>query len=261
MTSRWQRAAENLIAEHRDAKDFRSCAAEAGIASIDDAYEVQREYARLRQLSSGSARAGYKIGLTSKTMQQMCGIDTPVSGVVFSDRIVSSPAQLQRSRFGRLGLEFEIAVRIGSDLHAHTPSLSIDQVAAAVDGVCAAIELVDDRNCDYATLDVHSLIADNAWNAGIVLGSFVSPWPDLHAVEGTVSADGVEIGRGVGSDVLGHPFMPLTWLANQLIRDHSYLRAGDVVMTGSLIKTQFPGTATSYEYQLAGVGQVSCHVL
>jgi 2-keto-4-pentenoate hydratase len=261
MTSVWRNLAETLAAEHRALKPFRPFAADNAIKTIADAYAAQREYVLLRQDKLGSERAGYKIGLTSKAMQAMCGIDTPVSGIVFADHVLPSPARLQRSQHGRLGLEFEIAVRMGKDLRAPGATLSIDQVADAVDGVSAAIELVDDRNCDYATLDVLSLIADNAWNAGIVLGAFATSWPDLARVQGIVSANGAEIGRGVGADALGHPFVPLAWLANQVIRDGSYLRAGDIIMTGSLIKTQFPAIATHFDYELKGIGQVSCHVV
>ena len=260
MTSQWQDTAKALLAQHRDGAVFRSLRADAGIASAADAYRVQREYVLLRQSESGAARAGYKIGLTSKTMQEMCGIDTPVSGVVLDDQVFASSARLERSQYGRLGLEFEIAVRLGRDLHGRGNELSRDEVGAAVDGVCAAIELVDDRNCDYATLDVLSLIADNAWNAGIVLGSFATSWPELGELQGIVSANGTIVGRGRGADALGHPFVPLTWLANQLLREGSALKAGDIVMTGSLVKTQFPAVATRFDYDLLGVGGVSCHV-
>ena len=76
-------------------------------------------------------------------------------------------------------MEFEIAMRIGRDTpgEEHTAH----SVRTHVDGVCAGIEIVDDRHADYKTLDVRGLVADNSWNEGMVLSPWVSPWPDLGA--------------------------------------------------------------------------------
>ena len=106
-------------------------------------------------------------------------------------------------------MEFEIAVRLKRDLVPSGDVPTLADVAAAVDAVCPAIEIVDDRSADYRALDVLSLIADNSWNAGIVLGEFVRDWPDLATIEGIVSTDGKAVDRGSGGDVLGHPFHPV----------------------------------------------------
>jgi 2-keto-4-pentenoate hydratase len=258
--SRWLSIARQLIADHRAGTRFEPFAAASGVRTLADAYAVQREHVRLQQAVSGSFRAGYKIGLTSRQMQNMCGINSPVSGVIMSDRVLSTPLELSASRFGRLGLEFEIAVRMGRDVRRTDDAVSVGDIGKAVDAVCAAIELVDDRSCDYGKLDVLSLVADNSWNAGIVRGAWLQQWGELADMEGTVSANGTEIARGFGRDVLGHPFNPLAWLANHLADNDTYLRAGDIVMTGSIIKTHFPATSTYYQFNVEGLGQVSCQV-
>ena len=88
-------------------------------------------------------------------------------------------------------------------------------------------------------MEALSLIADNSWNSGIVLGEFVKAWPDLATVEGLVSVDGIPLDRGLGGDVLGHPFHPVAWLARHLAAQGGGLRAGDIVMTGSIVTTNF----------------------
>ena len=75
-------------------------------------------------------------------------------------------------------------VRLKRDLVPEGGVPSLVEVAAAVDAVAPAIEIVDDRRADYRALDALSLIADNAWNAGIVLGDFVQAWPELASIEG-----------------------------------------------------------------------------
>ncbi len=251
--------ARTLAAEHAAGAPFRPFAVSGGIDGLPAAYRVQDAFVRLLR-ADGAAVAGYKIGLTSPRMQAMCGIDTPVAGVVLGPRVHASGVVLEARRYGRLGLEFEIGVRLGRDLKPQGEPFARDAVAAAVDAVFPAIELVDDRRCDYKTLDVLSLVADNAWNAGIVAGEPRGEWPALDACEGVVWADGVELDRGFGRDALGHPFNPLTWLANHLAASGGRLSAGDIVLTGSIVPTQFPTRTTRYRYALAGLGEVAAEV-
>ncbi len=256
MTPRVLEAARMLIDEHRRGIKFAPFAARYGIARVDDAYAVQREFVRLEQAARQTRAVGYKIGLTSKRMQAMCGIDSPIAGVVLADRVHASGARLKPAAHGRAGLEFEIAVRLGRDLPPGASALDLADVATAVDAVAPAIEIVDDRHADYGKLDVLSLIADNAWNAGIVLGAFVSAWPDLAGIEGLVSLDGEVVDRGFGRDVLGHPFAPVAWLATHLAAQGTLLRAGDIIMTGSLVTTKFPDRACAWRYEPVGLGAV-----
>ena len=60
----------------------------------------------------------------------------------------------------------------------------------------------------------------------------------------------------MGRDVLGHPFEPLTWLANHLAKTGEGLRAGEIVLTGSLVTTRFPTETETYEFELVGLGTV-----
>lgn len=254
------KAAAALMDEHSRGVKFRPFASAFGIARVDSAYAVQREYVQRQMEARGVGAAGYKIGLTSKRMQDMCKIDSPVAGIVLQDRVHPSGKSLASSAYGRLGLEFEIAVRLGRDLHPGGGILGLAEVADAVDAVAPAIEIVDDRNADYGTLDALSLIADNAWNAGIVLGTFVRAWPDLASIEGVVCADGKVIDRGYGRDVLGHPFNSVAWLATHLAEMGSALRAGDIVMTGNLVTTKFPDRSSVYRFDVIGLGSVEVSI-
>ena len=254
------RAAQTLVNEHRSGARFQPFAAAFGIGGVDDAYAVQREYVRLQIQARTASAAGYKIGLTTKRMQEMCGIDSPIAGVVLKDRVHQSGATVSASAYGRAGLEFEIAVRLGRDLVPAGHVLGLAEVAEAVDAVCPAIEIIDDRHADYSGLEVLSVIADNSWNAGIVLGDFAHSWPDLGSIEGIVSLNGENTDRGFGRDVLGHPFHPVAWLASHLAQNGTPLRAGDIVMTGNLVTTKFPERPCTYRFDLIGLGSVELSV-
>jgi 2-keto-4-pentenoate hydratase len=131
----------------------------------------------------------------------------------------------------------------------------MDEVAEAVDAVAPAFEVIDDRNSAYP-LDLLSLVADNAWNEGIVLGEWRTSWSDLAAARGVVECNGQVIDQGHGRDVLGHPFEPLRWLANHLRAQGQSLHAGEIVSTGSLVTTRFPAAGEHYRFTVEGVGAV-----
>ncbi len=253
--------AEMLMREHADGTAFQPFAAARGITTAGDAYAVQREYVRLLRQSRRTAAAGYKIGLTTPRMQAMCGIDSPVAGVVLQERVHASGTRISTSAYGALGLEFEIAVRLGHDLVPSGPAPTLAEVAAAVDGVCPAIELIDDRGADYRKLDAFSLIADNAWNGGIVLG-------ELHAGPGPISPPSRRSWRRTARSSIAalaatcSVIRFIRWRGSRSIWRHrdSRLRAGDIVMTGSVVTTKFPDRSASYHYELAGCGAVELSV-
>ena len=255
-----QRAAE-LLQGHALRQPFMPFNADAALPSLSAAYAVQRCYMATLAGQLNTSIAGYKIGLTSPRMQAMCGINSPIAGRVLATRLLADGVVLRRADYGHLGIEFEIGVRLARDLPAHAAPHGVAAVAAAVDAITPAVELVDDRNAAYQGLDMASLVADNAWNAGVILGAWVTAWPALGAVAGVVYRNGLELDRGHGRDVLGHPFHALTWLANHLATSGEGLRAGDVVATGSIVPTRFPSGPETYRYTLEALGEVGFSIV
>src|SRR4051812_616514 len=111
MTMSYDEVARRLIHEHAAGQNFHPLGPDANVRDVDDAYGVQRSLVELMRPEAGSP-AGYKIGLTSARMQKMCGIDRPVAGMVLTNRVHATGAVLQAARYGRLGLEFEVGVRL-----------------------------------------------------------------------------------------------------------------------------------------------------
>ena len=257
------RAAEALLEAHKANLQFKTLTPPHRPATVSDAYDIQQRFVALLRGTHGDA-VGYKVGLTSAAMQTFCGIDHPIAGVVLARRVLQSGASVRRADYGRLGLEFEIAVRLTSDVPVTGMPCTAEMIAPHIGGVCAAIEIVDDRSADYASLDVLSLVADNSWNAGIVLSEFsatiLKSWPELESVAGRASRDGVAIGEGHGRDILGHPFNSVAWLVTQLASRGAGLKAGEVVMTGAVMKTVFPEADAGYRFELEGIGLVEVQV-
>ena len=129
----------------------------------------------------------------------------------------------------------------------------------AVEAYLPAIEIVDDRYVDWQTLGAPTLVADDFFAAGCVLGKPVarSAAPDLLEVVGRALVNGDEAGRGTGADVLGHPHHALAWLANHLAANGKGLRSGQIVLTGSLVKTLWLGAGDEVVMDLSGLGTVT----
>jgi 2-keto-4-pentenoate hydratase len=258
--ARTEATAMMLMEAHALREQFVPFAQARGIKDVATAYRVQESYARRLLARDNTQPAGFKIGLTTKKMQEMCGIDSPVAGYIPANRVFNSGISLDAKRQTHLGLEFEIAVKLSRDFPFRPYAYTQQELGQAVVAVAPGVELVDDRHCDYASLEALSLIADNSWNEGIVVGAWQDPPKDLAAVEGVVTLDGQELGRGFGRDALGHPYIPLTWLANFRAGTERPLKKGDIVMTGSLVRTNFPAQACRYHYELAGLGIVDVEV-
>lgn len=198
--------------------------------------------------------AGYKIGCTTPVMQKYLGIDHPCAGGIFASSIHASPAALKHRDYRRIGVECEIAVRMDGDLIAGP--FTRDTVADAVGECMAAIELVDDRYVDYTQLDAPSLIADDFFGAGCVLGPARRDWRslDLAACAAFMTVNGKDSGRGTGAMVLGHPLEALAWLADTLAGQGRSLKAGDIVMTGSMVETRWLEADDWVDVTIDGLG-------
>ena len=253
-----EKAASTLMRDHAEKRNITPFARSWGAEGLDGAYAIQAALVQ-RLMAVHGPRVGYKIGLTSARMQQMCSIDHPIAGVVLAKRLYPSGMHLPLHSLVHLGLEFEICVRLGRPLAPRDRPYDLQEVAQAMDAVAPAFEVIDDRNSEYP-LDMLSLIADNAWNEGIVLGEWRRSWPDLPATRGIVERNGKAIDQGYGRDVLGHPFEPLRWLANHLREQGETLHTGEIVSTGSLVTTRFPAAGEAYRFTVEGLGSVQITV-
>ncbi len=251
-------AAKIIAVARRNRTPLQSLASD--IAPKDEAagYRIQRAVHDLLLPQSGPF-VGYKIGCTSAVMQQYLGIPHPCAGGVFAKGVHDSGATLRASHFVRVGVECEIAVRLGHDLPPALAPFTAEHVAQAIEAYLPAIEIVDDRYAKWETTGAPTLVADDFFAAGCVLGQPVAraAAPDLLDVTGCAIVNGLEVSRGTGADVLGHPHHALAWLANHLAAEGRGLHAGQIVLTGSLVKTLWLKAGDGVTMDLSGLGKVS----
>jgi len=207
--------------------------------TLEDAYRVQRAVEATLSAEGAGPAVGFKIGCTTAVMQRYLKIDHPCAGTLFKTGLFEGDGAFARNRLVRPGVECEIAVELGADAPAEGP-LTPAALAACVANARASIELVDDRWVDFRAVSTPSLVADHFFNAGCVIGPPVAIDPArLGALKGAMRINGASVGEGVGADILGDPMAALAWLAAHGRARGRPLRAGDLVLLGSLVQTHW----------------------
>jgi 2-keto-4-pentenoate hydratase len=225
-----------------------------------DAYRVQDSVHRILTESGWGPVVGYKIGCTTPVMQEYLGIANPCAGAIFENGVHASGATLSFDDFLGIGVECEIAVQLCRDVHAFNEPAMAAGVATAVGFYMPAIEIVDNRYQDWG--DAPTLIADDFFAAGCVLGEPVErdAVPDLAAVVGKTVINDLEVGRGTGADVMGHPHNALAWLVNSLAARGISLKEGEIVLTGSLVPPVWLKPHDRVLGNISGLGSVTLNL-
>ncbi len=218
-----------------------------GIAPRDliEAAAAQRELARRLGVASP---AGWKIGATSRRMQDYLGLTGPGAGFIAPDNLHDSGTEIAFAGLYRPGVECELAVRLGADL----PPGPCDEAraGAAVEAMFAAIELVENRYGDLKELGTPSLVADQLFHRAAIIGPPLADWTtlDLRTLRGRISVNDEARGEGMGEELMGNPLRGLAWLAgSEVAAAFGGLREGQVVLLGSVtppVWLEGPATVT-----------------
>jgi 2-keto-4-pentenoate hydratase len=197
-----------------------------------DGYAIQRELIDLL-LADGDRIIGHKVGLTSKPMQQMVGVDSPDYGPVLASTVYRDGDTIPVSRFIAPKIEAEIVFVLGERLMG--PGVTVTQAHGAIAGAVAAMEIVDSRIADWR-IKLADTVADLASNGAMATSSRVVPITDFDSrlVGMTLTRNGELVDTGAGAAALGDPVAVVAWLADVLGKDGVALEPGHLIMTGAL---------------------------
>jgi len=221
--------------------------------SLDEAYRIQLALID-RRCTAGERHIGWKVGLTSKAIQQQFGFHEPCFGCILETR--PSGHVFAAGELIRPGFETELCVRLGRPLAGE---VSPEEVREAIAAVHPSFEITETRG-DPAQIAL--MLADNAQQRSVILGEPVELASALRLdqVEARVELNGDVVATGVGAAVLDHPLNSVAWLARKLGEYGRSLRAGELVMTGSLVR-QFPLASGDRAWaSFSGVGAVETRV-
>ena len=230
--------------------------------TIADAYAIQKAWVEVK-IAEGRIVRGHKIGLTSKAMQSALNIDEPDSGVLLDDMFFADGGIIPTGRFIATRVEAELAFVMSKRLSG--PDCTLFDVLNATDFVVPALEILDTRieRVDpktKATRKIFDTIADNAANAGIVLGGRpIRPLEaDLRWIGALCFKNGQLEETGLAAGVLNHPANGIAWLANRLAPHDEHLKAGEVVLAGSFTRPVDIRRGDTFHADYGPFGSVSC---
>lgn len=223
--------------------------------SIDDAYAVQTAF-QAHRLAAGAKLIGRKIGLTSKPVQQMFGVSQPDFGCLFADMAYGTQQTIPMERLIQPKAEGEIAFVLKRDLQG--PGITAAEVLAATEGVMACFEIVDSRIENWQ-IGIVDTVADNASSGVFVLGErLVHPSTvDMTLCGMVIERNGEIAVTGAGGAVLGSPVNAIVWLANRLGEYGVTLKAGEILLSGSLAAMVPIQAGDHLRMSIAGVGSCS----
>ncbi len=231
--------------------------------TLDDAYAIQKAWVDIK-LAEGRLVKGHKIGLTSKAMQSALGIDEPDSGVLLDDMLFADGGLVPSDRFIATRVEAELAFIMKKPLAG--PDCTMFDVLNATDFVVPALEILDTRieRVDpktKATRKIFDTVADNAANAGIILGGRpIRPLEaDLRWIGALCFRNGQLEETGLAAGVLNHPATAVAWLANKIAPLGLALEPAQVVLAGSFIRPIETRKGDTIQADYGAYGSVSCN--
>src|SRR6195256_2571902 len=256
-------AAEQLHQAEKTRVQIRQISLDHPSITIADAYAIQKAWVEIK-LGEGRVVRGHKIGLTSKAMQSALGINEPDSGVLLDDMFFADGGLVPTERFIATRVEAELAFVIKQRLSG--PGCTMFDVLNATDFVVPALEILDPRieRVDPQTKSARKIfdtIADNAANAGIVLGGRpLRPLDaDLRWIGALCYRNGQLEETGLAAGVLNHPATAVAWLANKIAPNGLALEAGQVVLAGSFIRPIETRKGDTIQADYGAYGSVSCY--
>ena len=222
--------------------------------SLEEAYAVQ-DRVREAMVARGERVAGWKAGFTSKAGQESWQVTEPVCAFLLASGVLASGADIPTARFVKPGVEAEVAFVMKHDLAG--PGVTAPRALGAVEGAVPALELIDYRHAGKAVgTDV---VADGVYAKAIVLGGALTPLVGIDlALEGLLyEQSGTVVATSTAYEVMGNPLNSLAWIANHLGSRGLGLRAGDVVMTGSVSKILTARAGDTVRATFTRLGSVS----
>ncbi|ARF13646.1 2-keto-4-pentenoate hydratase [Sporosarcina ureae] len=225
--------------------------------TVEEAYSIQLENIK-KKTADGQTIIGKKIGLTSKAMQNLLGVDEPDYGHLLDSMVIENGGLVPKDKVLLPKVEGEIAFVLKKDLKG--PNVTTLDVLQATDYILPSIEIVDSRVKDWK-IKLPDTIADNASSAFYALGGKPVKVEDvdMELLGMVLTKNGQLVNTGVGAAALGNPAQCVAWLANRLADFDISLNAGEVILSGALSAAVEAKEGDTFTAKFAHLGEVSVH--
>lgn len=223
--------------------------------TVEDAYAIQLENIEKRK-DAGEKIIGMKVGLTSKGMQRLLGVNEPDYGHLTDKMLLLEGNICKRDELLQPKIEGELAFCLRNRLMG--PGVTIADVYNATAYVVPAIEIVDSRIKDWK-IKLVDTIADNGSSARLVVGSRMTPIEnvDMRLIGMMLEKNGEMVSTGTGAEVWGNPAAAVAWLANKLSEFGIALEEGNIVLAGAVTAAEKAEKGDFFTVSFQGLGSVS----
>lgn len=223
--------------------------------TLKEAYEIQHALIAHRT-AEGHPIVGVKMGFTSVAKMKQMGVDDMIIGQLTSDMTISATQPFAKSNFIHPRAEPEIAFRLSKDISS---ALSVDEVKDYVDGVAAAIEVIDSRYENFK-FSLEDVVADNCSSAAYAVGTWCDVPLGLNGLDMIMSFDGEPIAEGTSDAILDNPFEALAAATRLALEYNIQLKAGMVVLAGASTAAHFIKETKNISLSVDGLGTVEFKV-
>lgn len=253
--SRVATLANSLFNAERDRRPIDPLTDTAPGLSLEDAYRIQRKNVE-RRVAAGEKVVGHKVGLTSKAMQELFGVNEPDYGHLLDSMFLAASAPLDLGELIEPQIEVEPAFILKAPLKG--PDVTAEDVLDATDYICTCFEIIDSRIINWR-IKLADTVADNGSSCRVVLGDEkIGPRAlALDNLETVLEIDGRIVETGSTGAILGHPANGVAWLANKFARFDTAFDAGHVVLPGTCTRSARIAGHTTVKGSIEGLGNVS----
>ncbi|MBR9857369.1 MAG: 2-keto-4-pentenoate hydratase [Gammaproteobacteria bacterium] len=239
-----------LHGAYQAANQFEALPVPCAPQTVAEAYAIQDGLARKLWLDEGLRTSCWKVGAPRPGV-------TPYSAPIPPQRVHDSGAQVDTSAFHMIGIEGELAFRLGRPLTPRAVLYTEQEVKDAIGELCVTIELVDTRLQDWQQAGELWRLADNQINGALVVGSGVTDWQNIELGQQPVILrfNGEEQANKIGGHPLGDPTLILTEAVNHLVARNGGLQQGDLITAGTWTGMIFVEPGTEVEVLFPGIGE------
>ena len=253
-----KKIAMSIVEAEDDCKPIKKVSEQYDDLTIDDAYMIQKEVFKIKT-SRGERIIGKKIGLTSQGIRKQIGVHEPDFSFITDRNFLPQYEKIKLSEQINPKLEPELAFLMNKDLN--TDVVTNWQVIDAIEGIFPAFEIVDTRfgKYDFTIIDT---ISDSASYGKITVGNTIVGVKDvdLNNVGLNIYRDGELINTATSKEVMGNPINSVTWLANKMIELGSFIKKGDIILSGSFTPVLDIKSGEKYKADFSGIGSVEIEV-
>lgn len=245
-----ERIARQLYEADKNTQSINLLSKEYPVITMADAYAIQHAGMNMR-IADGEKPIGRKIGITSKAMMEMLECYSPDYGCLYESMLIPEGGSCARSELNVPIVEGELAFVLGQDLD-NGPVTEAD-IMRATEYIVPCFEVCDTRFENW-TITVRDTICDNGGASRFMLSNSKRTLNDIDpsVISMTMEKNGEVLGRATGAEVMGSPVNSVIWLANKLFEYGDYLKAGDIVLSGSFMAADRAEAGDSYTISVKG---------